>query len=225
MWAELEPLRSELSRDRDVASAWVTLLQASPGRRGALDDVRTVLEAFADDAELVVEGSIALARMAERDPDAPHLHAAALELGDRATARALSSASDAPALLAARGNLLRLGGPSRDAEAVASLERAITREGRGEWLYDLGLCHKWAGRFRAALLAFERAKEKLGATRGVLFNLAICATASGAAEEARDAWRALGHDAKLEPGSLPFVEGLPPIQVRVPTRGSGPDSR
>src|SRR5690606_3721448 len=39
--------------------------------------------------------------------------------------------------------------------------------------------------------------------------------------EAAEAWRALGIDARAEEGELPFVEGLEPVEVRLPTVGPG----
>ena len=57
--------------------------------------------------------------------------------------------------------------------------------------------------------------------RPILFNLAICATARGEGALAVEALTALGIPATVSRGGLPQVEGLPPVEVRVPTRGSG----
>src|SRR5690606_35243063 len=121
-------------------------------------------------------------------------------------------------LHALRGNALRLLGPKRRADAVAALERAIAIEPeRGEHFYDLGLVHKQARDFASSLEACRRARALLGDVRPVLFNLAIAATALGRGAEAAEAWRALGIDARASDGELPFVGGLSPVQVRLPT--------
>src|SRR5690606_20371150 len=101
-------------------------------------------------------------------------------------------------------------------------ERAIAIDPeRGEHFYDLGLVHKQARDFASSLEACRRARALLGDVRPVLFNLAIAATALGRGAEAAEAWRALGIDARASDGELPFVGGLSPVQVRLPTLGPG----
>jgi hypothetical protein len=92
---------------------------------------------------------------------------------------------------------------------------------RGGFWFNLGLLHKSKLELGEALTAFERAHALLGAEKGVLWNLAICATGSGQGERAVSALRALGHKATLSDTGMPYVDGLPPVQVRVATVGSG----
>ncbi|AKF06835.1 hypothetical protein [Sandaracinus amylolyticus] len=231
-WSHLEPFRASLTRDPEVASAWSVLLQASPSRPGAVEDLTAILEHFgAGDPALAAAAITALVRVDERRPlDEPAIGEGAASVAAKHAERLLATlppeaAADADrggALTIAYANALRRLGPARDADAAAAFERAIARHGaRGEWLVDLGLCHKWAGRFRAALLAFRKAREKLGDRRPVLFHLAGAAIGAGEGEEAAAALRALGHAAEAAPERLPFVPDLAPAQLRVPTRGPG----
>jgi len=233
VFATIAPLRVRVAEDRDVAETWLSLLEAAPARAGLVDDVRAALWAFPDDHELTSLGLRVLLRADERrGPDEPIPADAparvALELAERALTR-LSSEDRAKraALLGAAGNAHRRLGPAHDPQAVATLEDAVRlAPTEGHHFFDLGLCHKWAGRFRAAALAFERAEERLGATRAVLFNRATVATAGGDVERASDAWSRLGMRVETAESSLPLVlrdDGSPldDVLVRVPTRGTG----
>jgi tetratricopeptide (TPR) repeat protein len=231
-WAHLAPFRDRITEDLEVATAWATLLQASPSRPGAVEDARAILARFGrSDPALAIEAVIALIRVDERRPaDEPGLGETPAAIAARECEAILAglegdAARDPDrggALRVAYGNALRRLGAGRDAEAVAAIERAITEHGaRGEWLVDLGLCHLWAGRFRAALVAFEKARTLLGDRRRVLFHLAIAATGSGEGAKAAAALRALGHVVEQEGDALPLVPELAPVQVRIPTRAAG----
>lgn len=231
-WSHLEPFRGELHNDAELANAWTVLLQASPGRTTAISELRAILDRFgADDPALAASAITALIRVDERrGPDGPvigeSIAALAVSEAERClaslTAEAARDAHRGGALTIAYANALRRAGPSRDADAVAAFERAIaTYGGSGEWFLDLGMCHKWAGRFRAALVAFRKAREKLGDHRATLFHLASAAIGAGDVQEARDALRALGFAADIGEGQMVFVPDLSPVQVRIPTRGPG----
>jgi hypothetical protein len=231
VFALIAPLRDRVTQDREIAEAWLTFLEAAPGREGLVDDVRAALWAFPNDLPLLFAGLRALLRADERrGPDEPALASAparvAIELGERALASVIGP-GDRAVLSALLGNAHRRLGPRHDAQAVELLEAAAKLSPRdGSVFFDLGLCHKWAGRFRAAALAFARAEERLGPKRAVLFNRATIATASGDVEEAADGWRRLGFRVETSPGSLPLVHGedgelLREVLVRVPTRGTG----
>lgn len=231
LWAALEPLAPRLGSDAAVAAVWAEALRTSPGRRTLVDEASTILDAWPGDAALVGAASDALVRAAERRPiDEPPLAegpaSVAASALDRCLARlSVSERSDpeiAGRLWALRGNALRLLGPKRHADALAALERALALDPqRGEWHADVALLHKHARDFARCLEASRRARALLGDRRPVLWNLAIAATAVGAGREAAEAWRALGMDAKAGEGELPFVEGLEPVQVRLPTLGPG----
>lgn len=231
LWASLEPLRPRLTARHEVACVWAEALRTSPGRRALTEEASAIIERWPDDPALVGACADALVRAAERRPiDEPPLDegpasvaAAALDrcLGKLPPAERESPESGAR-LLALRGSALRLLGPRRHADAVQAIERAIALDPeRGEHWFDLGLVHKHARAFGPSLEATRRARELLGDARPVLFNLAIAATALGRGPEAAEALRALGIDARAGEGELPFVEGLPPVQVRLPTLGSG----
>ncbi len=224
-WAELEPLRARITEDRELAAVWVTLLQASPRRPFALDDARAVLSRFGDAPELVATALTALVRIADLVPfDEPRPAGDPAEIAARAAQRALEAHASVPArgaLLVALGNALSRLGPSRGAEAAAALEEAVLLEARADWLSDLGVCHKRARRFRAALIAFRKAREKGKRSRGLSLHVALCAIATGEHAVAREALEELGLRVVGEGDARPFVEGLAPIEVRMPTLGTG----
>jgi len=230
LWAELEPLRAHLGDDPRVARLWAEALRTSIERDDLLDDARTIAEAWPGEPSIVAPLCDALIRSCERSPiDEPPRYADAGILAAEAAGRCLSrldaSAKRDPeiagALHALRGNALRTLGPGRRDDAVKALEAALALEERGGWRFELGLVHKQARDWSAALGANRRAREQLPDDRGVLFNLAIAATAVGEGAAAGEAWRAASIPAETKEGSLPFVEGLPPAQVRLPTLGSG----
>lgn len=230
-WAALEPLRPRLGEDRDVATAWVALLQASPSAPHLREDAELVAAKFASDAGLVAGAATTLVRAADRDgPDAPShdptLASRALEIVEARLASLTEAERRDPdvagVLEVARGNALRRLG--RDELAIAALETAVKLEGRGDWLFDLGRVHLWARRFRAALVAFDKAREKLAGARRTHFAVGVAATGAGDAERAGEAWRALGMDVKVEPGRPPLVEGLGPVLVRLPIRAPHAES-
>ncbi|HJL19640.1 MAG TPA: hypothetical protein RMH99_28515 [Sandaracinaceae bacterium LLY-WYZ-13_1] len=231
LWDALEPLRAHLTERRDVAALWVEALRTSPQRRSLLEEAEAVLDRWPGDPGLVGGACDALIRAAERRPiDEPPLAEGPASAAASGAARCLGKLpAEAKAdpeiggrLHALRGNALSLLGPKRHADAVAALERALALDpDRGQWLFDLGLAHKRARDFAASLEATQRARAALGDAKPVLWNLAIAATALGRAALALEAWRALGLPASGREGALPFVEGLEPAQIRLPTLGSG----
>jgi len=231
LWSALEPLRELLGRRVDVARVWAEALRTSPSRPTLVEEAGAILDGWPAEPALVGAVSDALVRSAERRPiDEPPLGEGPASLAASATDRCLGKLAEADehdpeiggSLLALRANALRLLGPKRHADAVSTLERALELDPeRGAWHYDLGLVFKHARDFDRALEANRRARALLGDRRPVLWNLAIAATAAGEGAEAAAAWRALGLPATSSEGTLPFVEGLDPVQVRLPTLGSG----
>lgn len=229
-WAHLEPFRDQLETDSDIALAWVSWLQASPSRSNAHEDAHRVLARFGEqDPELAAAALTVWIRLDERRPlDEPPLSDAPARHAADAAARLLDHHVDRPetgALRIAYANALRRLG--RAAEAQAEFERAIADASRGgdgapgEWLSDFGMLHKGQRRFRPALTCFEKAIERLGEQRGLLFNLAIAAVGAGEMEKAAAALHKLGFQVEGGPNRFPSVEQLPPVQVRIPTRGAG----
>jgi tetratricopeptide (TPR) repeat protein len=227
-WSSVEPLRDQLERDREVARGWLELLRATPWRSSLQAEVRSALSGFGSDAEIVVCACDALLRAAERTPaDEPQPEGSPAYLAAEAAERCLASpaahglpAELQAALHAARGNALRL--LSRHDEALEALQRAIAlAPERGGHFHDLAILHKARHAFREALEAAERACALLGSPKPALWNVALCATALGEGARAVEALRALGHDAKLTPGGMPYVDNLPPLQVRAAAISSG----
>ena len=230
LWASLEPLRDRLALDLEVARVWAEALRTSPARPTLIEEARAIVERWPADPLLVGACCDALIRTCERRPiDEPPLEAAAslaASAADRAYGKlSLDDRAEADVggrLLALRANALRSLGPGRYADAIATLERALALDpDRGEWHYDLALVHKHARDFAAALEAGRRARALSGERRPILWNLAIAATALGRGAEAAEIWRALGLDARASERELPFVAGLDPVEVRLPTIGAG----
>lgn len=227
-WRHMEELAPELERDAEVAAAWLGLLRNTPDKPTLVEDVRRALTAHPFDPTLVTRGCDALIRAAERrPPDEPQLGEGPALLAVQLAERCLSGQDPKTAspemlgyLHVAAGNARRL--RREHDEALPHLKKAIELcPERGGFWFNLGLLHKAKLELADALAAFERAHELLGPEKGVLWNLAICATGTGEGERAVKALRALGHKAELSESGMPFVDGLPPVQVRVATVGSG----
>ncbi|MEQ8459841.1 MAG: hypothetical protein RID81_20100 [Sandaracinaceae bacterium] len=232
LWEALSPLRGRLTDDPAVARAWAEALGATPRRPTLREEAETLLDAWPSDPGIVGACCDALIRVEGRRPvDEPPLEEGPASVAATAAGRCLGKLPGELAqdpdiggmLHALRGNALALLGPKRTDDAVAALAKALGMEERASWRFDLGLLYKRAGRFPDALEAFRAARAGEPEPRkGTLWNVAICATACGEAETAADAWTALGLEVRTESG-LPFVEGLDPVQVRLPTLGSGTD--
>ncbi len=219
-WAAIEPLHALLPTEPDIAEAWLTLLTVSPGRPRAAEDALLVLDQHARDEGLVARALAVLIAVADLVPfDEPRRPGDAAEVAVRAARAALARTPGSPPLLAALGNSLVRLGPGHDEEALASLERAIVLDPRGEWLSDLGVLHKRARRFRAALAAFDKARAKLGDLRPLLFHTALAALATGQDATAREALEKIGF--RVEGAARPFVPDLPQTEIRLPTIGTG----
>lgn len=234
-WQTLLQRRGQLSSDRTLAELALSLVRALGNRSDHREVLRMVTEAWAEDSALTLAAASLLVEQAgQRGMDEPTISddgpawwaATALQ-------RSLDTLSDsgrrnpelAGNLYAMLGNALRLCGPGRDAEAQEALTRAIELDPeRGEWWYDAGLLDKWRGRFGDGFAANEQARMRLGPERPVLWNLAICATAIGKAEEAVEAWDQLGVPARLDRArGMPYVAGIPPLLVRVLSRTPATD--
>jgi hypothetical protein len=119
-----------------------------------------------------------------------------------------------------RANALRLA-HHYDAAREAYQAALAMQPDNGEWLWNLSLLHKAAQEWEQALEVTERARKQLGDRKGVLWNIAICATALGKGEVAVGALRKLGFPATLSETGMPYVADMPPAQVRVATLSSG----
>jgi tetratricopeptide (TPR) repeat protein len=228
----LDPYADRLDQDPNLALLFVTLLARMPGRASLLEEAGRVLDRWPDRPDLVIAANAALIAAAERRPmDEPPLRAdgparRAADAAERCLAALSPEQAKDPKIAGYlwinRANALRLAGPDLDAEAQAAFRRAIELDpDNGSFWFDLGLLHKWRGRFADGLSAFLRARARLGETRGVQWNVAICATAVGDGDLGAGVWKSLGMPASLHPSGMPFVEGLPPMQVRVISRGAG----
>lgn len=223
-WAQIEPLAAQLDRDPQLAALWLDLLRAQPSRASLVAEAARVLARWPDDPALVTRACDALIRAAERiAPDVAQPADSPAVLAASAAERCLQTCTDKammPFLLMAGGNALRLSG--RLDEAQQAMERALAAmpDRAGFW-FNLGLLHKARRDFGAVLAASQRALELAPNDKAALWNVAISATALGEGASAVQALRALGHDAKQAASGMPYVDGLPPLQVRAATIGSG----
>ncbi|MCB9658950.1 MAG: hypothetical protein H6726_14965 [Sandaracinaceae bacterium] len=231
-WAVLEPLGTELPNNPELAWLWLDLLGQSPARPTLLAEARVIVEAFPVDPALVIAACDALNRAAERFPmdtpplrrDGPaHLAAAAADRCLRALPEAERGRVETAGYLHInRANALRMAGADRDAEAQEAFAAALALDpNNGHWWFDLGVLHKWRGRFQEGLDCTLRARSRLGETKAVRWNVAICATALGDGDLAAGVWKALGMPVELQSSGMPLVQGLPPMQVRVLAKGPG----
>jgi hypothetical protein len=200
------------------------------------DVLRDLADAWTGDWRIALAAASMLVEQAgRRGMDEPPLRedgpawwaAAALErTSDALSPEDAANPEVAGNLLAMLGNALRLCGPSRDAEAQEAFTRAIELDpDRGEWWYDAALLDKWRGRFDEGYRANELARMHLGPEKPVLWNLAICATAIGKAEDAVEAWRRIGVEARVDHSrDMPYVANLPPLLLRVLSRTPDTDA-
>jgi len=212
-----------------LARLWLTLLRMEPAREGLQHDVLRWVAHYPEDSALQLLGCDALIRAAERlGPDVPPTSdgpaARAVEIAERSLERLSfeqrKQADVGGYWLMNHGNALRLA--HRYAEAAASFTEALELDpNNGDWWFNAGLLHKARGDFDNGLIAAERARGLLGERRGVLWNIALCATALGRGDVAAEAMCKLGFDARVQDNGMPFVEDLPAMQLRVATRGSG----
>ncbi len=228
----IEPFAEALDRDPELALLWATLLARTPARPSLLDEARRILGRWPTNPELVMAANAALIASAERRPmDEPQLrddgpaHVAA-DAAARCLAALPPEAAQDPSIAGYlwinRANALRLAGAAHDAEAQEAFARALALDpANGHWWFDLALLHKWRGRFEEALAANLRARARIGETRAVQWNIAISATAVGQGDLAAGVWKQLGMPVALAPTGMPYIEGLPPVQVRVISRGAG----
>jgi tetratricopeptide (TPR) repeat protein len=221
--------RADLATDRDASFAFAELLALDPGRQDVLATCERVAAAFPRDPELMIAVSAALVRVAEQKPadeppfeqGAAHVAAAIAQRCFEALPGELRTAPSIGGYLQINlADALRMMGPSYDADAYQAYQLALTiDDSNGWWWFQLGILHKWRGRFVEGLDANEKARARLGDLKPVLWNLALCATALGKGELAIDAWRKLGIEGQLSSGGLPYVADMPAMQVRVATLG------
>ncbi len=185
-----------------------------------------------DYKEVIRSNAATIAAAERRGMDEPPLReGSAAHLAASAALDCLESVSEPEAidpniggyLWINRANALRLCGPQHDAAAQEAFGRALALDPeRGWWWYDLGLLHKWRGRFAQGLDCNLKARARLGDEKPILWNLAICATATGNGDVAAGVWAQLGMNASTDPSSaMPFVDALPSMLVRVLSRGTG----
>lgn len=231
-WQALGRHAEQIGEQREVALAFAELLSLDPSFPQALPWAEQALRGFAQDAQVVIALAAALLRAAElRPPDEPpfmqgpaHLVAGACQRCFEALPSALRTDANIGGYLQINmADALRLMGPEYDEDAQKAYQVALTiDDARAGWWFQLGLLHKWRGRFREGLAANQKALARLGAAgarRPALWNLAICATALGEGALALQAWAELGIKGELSQAGMPFVPDMPALQVRVATLG------
>jgi hypothetical protein len=119
----------------------------------------------------------------------------------------------------ALGNTLARQWPEWAEEALRAHENAVAAapENPSYW-YDLGLCHKYAGRFSEGVEANRYSLRLRGGDEGALWNLGICAAGAGDQDAAMEAWKALHIGVENIDGEVRYP-GRGSVQVRVTERG------
>jgi tetratricopeptide (TPR) repeat protein len=221
--------RHDVGSSREAALAFAELLTSDPSYPEALIDAERIVGGFGSDHVVIIALSAALLRAAELRPgDEPPFEKGPAHLAAGACQRCFEQLDSKQRLEPAIGgylqinlaDALRMMGPEQDEDALNAYKLALTIDDRrGAWWFNLGLLHKWRGRFKEGLEANQKAYSRLGAQRHVLWNLAICATALGEGKLALEAWEKIGIQGELSPGGMPYVPDMPPMQVRVATLG------
>jgi hypothetical protein len=117
------------------------------------------------------------------------------------------------------GNTLARQWPAFADEALRAHENAIaTAPGHASYLYDLGLCHKYAGRFAQGVELNRRSLRIRSGDEGALWNLGICATGAGDQDAAAEAWQGLGIKVERVDGEVRYA-GRGTAQIRISERG------
>ena len=234
-WKALLQSQNRLDSDRKLAELALGLIQQMGNAPAQREVLRGLAESWGTDWQLtLLAASLLIEQAGRRGMDEPTLtEDGPASWAAGALQRSLDALGDAERkdadvaghLYATLGNALRLCGPGRDDEAQEAFTRAIEIDPeRGEWWYDAGLLDKWRGRFDEGYAANEQARMRMGPQRPVLWNLAICATALGKAEEAVEVWEEIGVPARLDRArDMPYVAGLPPMVLRVLSRTSPTD--
>ncbi|MDH3201558.1 MAG: tetratricopeptide repeat protein [Myxococcales bacterium] len=235
-WRALLGRKGQLKSDRTLAELAIELIRELGNGTPHREVLRELAEGWPEDWKTTLAiAALLIEQAARRGMDEPVVSE---DTPARWASDALRRALDAldhserrdPAIAghlhASLGNALRLCGPGRDADAQQAFNRALELDGeRGSWWYDLGLLHKWRGRFEEGLRANQMALDHKAARRPALWNLAICATGLGSGEVARRSWEELGMPAQADPKTkMPLVDGLPPLLVRVLSRPSPVDA-
>lgn len=223
---EAAALEAELGADAELAAAWLDEVRKAPLAELA-PRIARVASSHAAEPSVVLRACDVLIRLAERlPPDEPlpdgNPASLAAGLAGHCLAEATAAAAEERAYLQmALANALRL---TRAYEKALPLYEAAlaAHPERGSWWFNLGLLHKATGAFAEALSANQNARARLGDDRAVLWNSAISATATGRGTEAVEALQKLGFAAaRVAPSGMPYVEDLPPVQVRAATLGPG----
>ncbi|MGB5809277.1 MAG: hypothetical protein WBG86_02030 [Polyangiales bacterium] len=234
-WKALLARKSQLGTDRRLAELALELISALGNTSDHRETLVSLAEAWTEDWRLILAtASLLIAQAERRGMDEPVVsestpaHTAAAALSRCLEALTPDEAQNpdiAGNLHASLGNALRRCGPSEDDRALEAFQQALgLDESRGSWWYDLGLLHKWRGRFEDGYGANTAALRHGAPPRPARWNLAICATARGEGNAAMEAWKALGMPAETDPTTgMPFVDGLPPMLVRVLSRPSAVD--
>ncbi len=228
-WKAIERFGQHIDADQELALTWLTLLRITPSRPQLFEEARRILASWPTTPGIVLAACDALVRAAElQASDEPPAVDGPAQTAASAAERCLLSL-DANVrrdpkvggyLAMSRANALRLA--HRHDEALASCTEALVLQpDNGDFWFNLGLVHKARRSWNEALEANQRARGLLGDRKGVLWNLAIAATALGRGDIAAEAFRSFGLPAEVAPSGMPYVEGLPPVQVRAATRGSG----
>lgn len=228
-FALFSPFREAVGSSREAALAFAELLALHPSYEEALTVAERAVGGFDTDPSVVIPLSAALLRVAELRPgDEPPFDKGPAHLAAGACQRCFESLASKQRtdpevggyLQLNMGDALRMMGPDHDEDALKAYQVALAIDStRGSWWFHLGLFYKWRGRFREGLDANQKAYARLGATRPVLWNLAICATALGEGKLALEAWEKLGIVGTLSAAGMPYVADIPPMQIRVATVG------
>ncbi|HEY6882105.1 MAG TPA: tetratricopeptide repeat protein [Polyangiales bacterium] len=228
-WQLFTQFQQDVATSREAALAFAELLGSDPHYPDALNVAERIVGGFGSDPGVIIALSASLLRVAELRPaDEPPFEKGPAHLAAGACQRSFEQLDGKARMDPELGgylqinlaDALRMMGPEHDEDALNAYKVALAiDDARGAWWFNLGLLHKWRGRFREGLAANQKAYARLGPERRVLWNLAICATALGEGQLALEAWAKAGIQGELSSAGMPYVPDMPPMQIRVATLG------
>jgi hypothetical protein len=186
-------------------------------QRGAYAKVHATLTAVSD----LLQSDRGSPRDEPRGQDPQYLAAARIL---RAALDSLSEQQRKDPMLGGRvwnalGNTLARQWPEFADEALRAHENAVAvAPNDPSYWYDLGLCHKYAGRFAEGVEANRRSLRLRSGDESALWNLGICAAGAGDQDAAMEAWKGLHIVVEVIDGEVRHT-GRGIVQVRVTERG------
>jgi hypothetical protein len=231
-WRVVEALGAKAASNAALARVWVRAASASPLDDGVAATATEIIRCHPEETVLLIEAASILSLVAENRPfDEPPLPEGPARIAADTLRRVIDSltpeqGSDEEALADLYSNLamaLRMTGSADDKAALEAMQESLRLRPEDGWRwFQLGLIHKWRGRWNEGVEANRRARELGAESQGVLWNLAICAMGAGFYPLAASVMKELGMKGEVGEDGI-FTGSFDPVQVRISSLGEGID--